>query len=45
MSAHWLMAMQTAIYEEAGENNPLQIQELLQICNSHVDYMWSNAGQ
>ena len=38
-----LLAMQTAIYEEAGENNPLEVQEFFQICNSHEDYMWSNA--
>ena len=40
-----LLAMQAAIYEEASDTNPFEIQELAQICNSHVDYMWSNAGQ
>ena len=37
-----LMDMTEAIYSEAGETNPLALQEFLEICDSHVDYMWAN---
>ena len=37
-----LMDMTEAIYGEAGETNPLALQEFLEICDSHVDYMWAN---
>ena len=40
-----LLDMQDAIVTEAGETNPLAINEFLQICTWHVDYMWSNATQ
>lgn len=37
-----LMAMQTAIYQEAGQSNPLEMQEFRSICSWHSDYMWQN---
>lgn len=40
-----LLTMQNAIYSEAGETNPLAMQEFNQICNWHVDYMWNNVTQ
>ncbi len=40
-----LLDMQDAIYSEAEETSPLAINEFLQICTWHVDYMWNNATQ
>jgi hypothetical protein len=40
-----LLAMQDAIYTEAGETNALAMNEFRQICSWHTDYMWSNATQ
>ena len=40
-----LLNMQTAIYTEAAENNPFDVQEFFDICGSHVDYMWDNPAQ
>jgi hypothetical protein len=34
-----LLNMQAAIY---GEADPLAMQELFEICETHVDYMWNN---
>ncbi len=38
-----LLNMQTAIFQEANETNPLAMNEFRQICNWHTDYMWNNA--
>ena len=40
-----LLAMQNAIYTEAGETHPEAIQEFRSICSWHTDYMWEDAGQ
>ncbi len=40
-----LLTMENAILTEAGETNPLAMNEFRQICNWHVDYMWNNATQ
>lgn len=37
-----LLAMQAAVYSEAGEADALALQEFRQICSWHVDYMWEN---
>ena len=43
--ANTLMDMTEAIYGEAGETDPLALQEFLEICDSHVDYMWARPAQ
>ena len=41
-----LLAMQSAIYEEAGQNNAAAMEEFRSICSWHSDYMWENrSGQ
>ncbi len=37
-----LLAMQDAIYTEAGTNDPLAMNEFREICSWHTDYMWWN---
>ena len=39
-----VLNMQGAVYQEATANDPLAMQEFLQICNTHSDYMWTNAA-
>lgn len=40
-----LLAMQNAIYQEAGEIDAVAMAEFRSICSWHTDYMWANAGQ
>lgn len=40
-----LLNMQAAIYQEAGNTNPLAMQEFNQICSWHQDYMWTSGAQ
>jgi hypothetical protein len=40
-----LLKMQTAIYEEAQQLDPLAFNEFRQVCGSHTDYMWSRMIQ
>lgn len=40
-----LLNMQDAIYQEAMEIDALAFSEFRQICDTHTDYMWSNAKQ
>ena len=40
-----LLSMQGAIYQEAGDTNPLAMREFNEICNWHSDYLWTNATQ
>lgn len=40
-----LLAMQTAIYQEAGDSHPIEMQEMRSICSWHSDYLWDNAQQ
>ena len=39
-----VLNMQGAVYGEAFETNPLAVQEFTDICNTHTDYLWSNAN-
>jgi len=39
-----LLDIRGAIYTEASETNAEAMQELRQICGSHVDYMWEDSG-
>ena len=40
-----LLAMQNAIYQEAGETDALAMAEFRSICSWHSDYMWVNRSQ
>jgi hypothetical protein len=40
-----LLAMQNAIYEEAGEIDAVAMAEFRSICSWHSDYMWLNPSQ
>ena len=37
-----VLNMQGAVYNEAFETDPVAVQEFLDICNTHTDYMWTN---
>ena len=39
-----VLNMQGAVYNEAFQNNPLAMNEFSDICRTHTDYLWSNAG-
>lgn len=39
-----VLNMQGAVYDEAFETDPLAMQEFVDICHTHTDYMWSNAN-
>ena len=39
-----VLNMQGAVYQEASANNALAMQEFVQICHTHTDYMWSNTN-
>lgn len=39
-----VLNMQGAVYTEAFQNDPLAMAEFSDICQTHTDYLWSNAG-